>query len=96
MFRRLIQCNYIFIIDFIIFNIRYSLKKKNRNTSYEFFSPFPKLITSCTIWVPFSITKKYRERMIRHIDQIYVDCLMILISFESDIKIVGNLIELVS
>ena len=75
---------------------RYTMRKKNRNISYEFFAPFSKITTPCAIWVPFNIAKKYRERMIRHVDQIYVDSLMILISLESDIKIVGNIIELVS
>jgi len=76
------------------FNPKYTLRKKNRNTSYETFEPFSHVVTPCAIWVPFNLMKKFRDKMINHMDQIYVDSLMVLISFESDIKIVGNVIEL--
>jgi len=75
-------------------NPKYTLRKKNRNLSHESFKPFAKAITPCAIWIPYNIMKKYKERIARNMEQIYVDSLMLLISYDSDIKIVGNLVEL--
>jgi WD40 repeat protein len=72
----------------------YTMRKKNRNTSHESFRPFAKVMTPCAVWFPYSIMKKFQERIVRNMEQVYVDSLMLLISFDSDIKVVGNLVEL--
>ena len=73
---------------------RYTRRKKNRNLSYEYFKPFPNVNTPCAIWVPFEIVKTFKEKIAGIWKNIYIDTVMILFSFDSDIKVVGNLIEL--
>ncbi len=79
---------------FLFTKNRYTRQKKNRNTSYEYFKPFQKANTTCAIWLPFPLLKKYKENVLSVWKDMYIDNLMILFSSDSRIKILGNVIEL--
>lgn len=73
---------------------RYVNRKKNRNTSYEILKPFEKEKTIIAMFVPFGVLKKFQVKLMECWHQLYMESLMLFISYDSDVKLIGNFIDL--